>query len=139
MSDEPENAESEEDDREDLAEERTDFAEDRTNYAEDRTLLANERTFSGWARTAMAAIGIGLGFKALFQTMEPAWIPKAIATLFMLLGIILVLLAERRARKLKSRLDSHAIEPLDSMNFRIIAVAVSLGAASLIAAVWILF
>ena len=53
------------------------LAEDRTDLAEDRTLLANERTFSGWARTAMASIGIGIGFNALFAKVEPSWVAKA--------------------------------------------------------------
>ena len=65
---------------EDRGDSRRDLAEDRTDLAEDRTALANERTFAGWARTAMAAIGIGLAFNALFKAMEPAWVAKAIAT-----------------------------------------------------------
>jgi uncharacterized membrane protein YidH (DUF202 family) len=50
-----------------MADEGSETAQDRTQFAEDRTLLANERTFSGWARTSMAAIGLGLGFHVLFQ------------------------------------------------------------------------
>ena len=65
---------------------RSDLAEDRTDLAEDRTLLANERTFSGWARTALATVGIGLGFHVLFEALEPAWVAKAIATLFVALA-----------------------------------------------------
>lgn len=70
--------------------ERGQLAEDRTDLAEDRTLFANERTFSGWARTAMASIGIGIGFHALFRPIEPTWVAKAIATLFFLLAVFLV-------------------------------------------------
>lgn len=47
----------------------------RTDLAEDRTVLANERTFASWFRTGFAAVGIGLGFQALFLRMEPAWVP----------------------------------------------------------------
>ena len=54
----------------DRGDSRRGLAEDRTDLAEDRTALANERTFAGWARTAMAAIGIGLAFNALFKAME---------------------------------------------------------------------
>lgn len=61
-----------------LAEDRTDYAEDRTDWAEDRTAMANERTFAEWMRTAFAAIGIGIGFNALFDKLEPAWVPKAL-------------------------------------------------------------
>ena len=74
---------------------KNDLAEDRTDLAEDRTLLANERTFSGWARTALASIGIGIGFNALFKPVEPTWVAKAIATLFLLLAAFLA--ARRRA------------------------------------------
>ena len=76
---------------------RIELAEDRTDLAEDRTLLANERTFSGWARTALATVGIGVGFNALFRTLDPSWVPKAIATLFILLGLIIIIMADRRA------------------------------------------
>ena len=55
----------------DLGAKRTSFAEDRTDWAEDRTAMANERTFAGWMRTALAAIGIGIGFNALFDKLEP--------------------------------------------------------------------
>ncbi len=117
---------------------RTGLAEDRTDLAEDRTAMANERTFAGWARTAMAAIGIGLGFKALFNTMEPSWAPKAIATLFVLLGVFLIWLAERRARVVAGRLNTHAARDMKQMNIRIIAVAIATGSAALVAGMWLL-
>ena len=75
------------------AKERSELAEERTSFAEDRTLLANERTFAGWARTSFAAIGLGLGFQALFKNAEPVWAPKCVATLFILLGILVIWLA----------------------------------------------
>lgn len=118
------------------ASDRTDLAEDRTDLAEDRTLLANERTFSGWARTAMAAIGIGLGFKALFDRVEPTWVPKAIATVFILLAIFIVAAAERRARVLSHRLTSHSVQDTDRLDTKVIAIAISAGAASLVGALW---
>jgi putative membrane protein len=117
---------------------RNELAEERTEYAEDRTLLANERTFSGWARTSMAAIGIGLGFNALFRTLEPSWVPKAIATLFIGLGIFLILAAERRAHGVKRRLNAHSIETVQTLNLKTIAVAISGGGLSLIAAIWVI-
>lgn len=86
--------------RTEKAEMRSDLAGDRTNFAEDRTLLANERTFGGWAKTSFASIGLGLGFQAIFKSAEPTWVPKCVATLFILLGIALICLAERRADRL---------------------------------------
>ena len=66
-----------------------DLASARTDLAEDRTVLANERTFAGWMRTGLAAVGIGLGFNALFGKMAPEWLPKLIATGFIISGVII--------------------------------------------------
>jgi putative membrane protein len=117
---------------------RTELAGERTDMAEDRTALANERTFAGWARTAMAAIGIGLAFNALFGEMQPTWAAKAIATVFIVLGIFLIVMAERRACAINARLSSHSVQALKTMNVRIVALGIGLGAVALIAALWLL-
>jgi putative membrane protein len=75
----------------------TKSAELRTDLAEDRNIMAMERTFAGWMRTSFAAIGIGLGFKAVFGAFDPPWLAKAIATVFILAGGWLALAAERHA------------------------------------------
>lgn len=116
------------------ANDRTDLAEERTDLAEDRTLLASERTFSGWARTAMASIGIGLGFNALFNMVEPNWVPKAIAVAFVLMAIFIILAAERRARAVCRRLEAHPVREFKSVNITVIAWSISAGAAALIVA-----
>ncbi|WP_374943002.1 YidH family protein [Sphingomonas sp.] len=115
---------------------RTELAEDRTDLAEDRTLLANERTFSGWARTAMASIGVGLGFNALFKAVRPTWFAKGIASLFILLGIFLIMAAERRAHSVRMRLTAHEVNGLSVMTFRIMAAAIIMGAIGLLVAIW---
>lgn len=120
------------------ASDKTGLAEDRTDLAEDRTVLANERTFSGWARTSMAAIGIGIGFNALFKPVEPTWVAKAIATLFVALAIFLIIAAERRACALHERLSAHRIKRLSTINFRVMAIAIVTGAVALIVAIWML-
>ena len=117
---------------------RQDLAADRTDLAEDRTSMANERTFAGWVRTAMASVGIGLAFNALFQSMEPVWLPKVIATVFMVLGVFLVMMAERRACATAARLNTHAVKDLPHMNLRIAAWAISLATAGLIGGIWLL-
>lgn len=122
----------------DLAEDRTDLAEDRTDWAEDRTLMANERTFAGWMRTGLAAVGIGLGFNALFGKIEPAFVPKAIATVFILIGIFIFYAAQRKACAVTSRLKAHEADPLDTMNMRLIAAFMTLGSVSLMAGIWLL-
>ena len=110
---------------------------DRTELAEDRTLLANERTFAGWMRTGFAAVGIGLGFHVLFDEMEPAWIPKAIASVFLLIGIAMVVAAERRACAVSERLDQHVVKSARRMNLRLITLAMSSATLALLAAIWL--
>jgi putative membrane protein len=60
----------------------------------------------------MAAVGIGLGFNALFVELQPSWAPKALASSFLLIAIFIFVSAERRARRVTSRLEAHAIEEL---------------------------
>lgn len=119
-------------------EQRTELAEDRTDFAEDRTALANERTFAGWMRTGMASVGIGIGFQALFASIEPLWVPKALATLFVGVGIFIFWAAERRACTVQSRLDTHDVRTAANRSLRVIAIALSIGALGLIAGLWLL-
>lgn len=118
--------------------EKTELAEDRTELAEDRTVLANERTFAGWMRTGFAAVGIGVGFNALFNKLEPPWVPKAIATAFLLAAIYIIIVAERRARAVLSRFDEHRVAELSPMNLRIVAIVSVAATIALIAAIWLL-
>ncbi|HWT12438.1 MAG TPA: DUF202 domain-containing protein [Allosphingosinicella sp.] len=118
-------------------EDRGERGESRTDLAEDRTLLANERTFAGWLRTGLAAVGIGVGFHALFQQMEPDWVPRAIATLFLLIGVAVVVAAERRACAVKDRLSAHVVVSAQAMNLKLITAAMAAGTLALIAAIWL--
>ncbi|EMD84474.1 YidH family protein [Pacificimonas flava] len=124
--------------KDELAADRTDYAEKRTDWAEDRTALAIERTFSGWMRTAFAAIGIGIGFNALFDKMEPVWVPKSVATLFILIGALLTHLAAKRAGRGFDRLSAHAVDLPKLPRLRLLAWCVILGAAGLVFALWFL-
>lgn len=121
-----------------MAENKTELAEDRTELAEDRTVLANERTFAGWLRTGFAAVGIGLGFQALFQTLQPSWVPKSIATAFLLIAIFIFVAAERRACRVLHRLHTHHIRTVNVSNVRIITIAAISATVALIAAMWLL-
>lgn len=119
-----------------LANERTELAEDRTEWAEDRTIMANERTFAGWMRTGLAAVGIGLGFNALFGKLEPLWVPKAIASLFMIIGIFIFWVAQRNGCAVQTRLDSHHATPVKPNNMRLVSGLMALGAIALTIAIW---
>ncbi|RKF20605.1 DUF202 domain-containing protein [Altericroceibacterium spongiae] len=116
----------------------TELAEDRTDLAEDRTVQATERTFAGWLRTAFAAIGIGLAFRAVFGDFEPPWLAKAIATLFVLLGATIAITAQNRACKTFERLSTHQVDKPDLPNIRWMSWSVVVGAMVLIAGFWVL-
>lgn len=115
-----------------------DLARTRTNLAEDRTLLANERTFASWLRTGFAGIGIGLGFHALFNRMEPLWAPRVIATTFLLIAILIFVAAERRACAVQARMHTHEVRTVKVSVMRVITVATVGATAALIAAIWLL-
>ena len=125
-------------DRNALAEDRTDFAEDRTDFAEDRTLLANERTFAGWIRTGLAAVGLGIAFNALFGKLSPAWLARAIASLFILVGLVIFYLAQRNGSAVCARLQAHRVEPLGGMNLRLVAGLMAAGSIALLVGIWLL-
>ena len=125
-------------DTEELAEERTKAAERRTQFAEDRTIQATERTFAGWMRTAFAAIGVGIGFHVLFGELDPPWLARAIATLFIVLGMIIAFTAERRACRTFDRLSAHQIDRPRLPGIRWMSWSVIAGGLALIAGLWIL-
>ena len=110
----------------------------RTDLAEDRTILANERTFGSWVRTSLGCIAIGVGFHALFNRVEPSWVPRLIATGFLALAAVIVWLAARRAAAVTKRLSTHVIDRAQRVNLNVIASAVSLGAITLAGAIWFL-
>ena len=115
-----------------------DLAQNRTDLAEDRTVLANERTFASWFRTGFASVAIGVGFQALFLRMEPPWVPKAIATLFLLLAIYVFIAAERRACAVIRRLSTHEVKSFSNRRLRIMVFAATAGVVALILALWML-
>lgn len=121
-----------------MAEKKTtpDLAEVRTDFAEDRTVLANERTLASWLRTGFAAIGIGLAFNALFERVEPAWLPKAIATAFLAIAMVIFRSSERRACAVLDRLATHSVQTIRPARVRVISWASLAGTMALIAAIW---
>lgn len=120
------------------AEHRRDMARDRTDFAEDRTIQAHERSFAGWMRTGMAAVGIGLGFNALFRSLEPDWVAKAIATAFLLVAIYIFLSADRRARRILDNLDAHSVSELKPLRIRLLAWMLSAATIALVGVIWLL-
>lgn len=114
------------------------LASQRTDWAEDRTILANERTYAGWLRTGLGAVGVGLGFQAIFRAVEPIWLAKAAATLFVLIGCFIFWRAYRNACAVLNRLKVHSAEPVASRNIGMLSTALIAGSLTLVAAFWIL-
>lgn len=114
-----------------------DPATQKTQLAEDRTLLANERTFAGWMRTGLAAIGVGVGFSALFQAIQPPWIPRAIATAFLLLGAGIIYSAQRRACAVIAKMHAHYVKATRPINRILIGWVTMVATAGLVAAIWL--
>ncbi len=108
------------------------------DLAEDRTILSNERTFAGWVRTSLGSIAIGLGFRGLFREFEPQWIPRLIATGFLVLAIAVVWLAVRRSSAVMRRLSPHVVETAQPVNLALMAGSISVGATLLVAAIWLI-
>jgi putative membrane protein len=69
--------------------------------------------------------------------MDPPWIPKAIATAFLFIAIFVFVSAERRARKVMDRLDTHKVKTLNVGNLRIIMTSTTVATVALIAALWL--
>ena len=117
-------------------EERTAAAEERTDFAEDRTLLATERTFASWMRTGYAAIGVALGFHALFNQLRPDWLPRLIATIFFVSAIVIFISAERRHCAVLGRLSEHRVRTAGSWNLRLLSWFSALAALALSVIIW---
>ena len=110
----------------------------RTDLAEDRTILASERTFGSWLRTGFAAIAIALGFHALFGRIHPTWLPRVVATAFLVIAIIIFVAAERRACAVRVRLHPHEVETIKITRIRLITIIAVIATLALCAVMWIL-
>ncbi|MEN0040276.1 MAG: DUF202 domain-containing protein [Pseudomonadota bacterium] len=114
------------------------LAIDRTDWAEDRTVQANERTFAGWMRTGMAATGLAIALQAVFGEMDVWWVPKAVATIFILIALLIFRTAWKNACALQERLDSHAAEPVSTERFGLVAAALAVGSVGIGIVLWLI-
>jgi putative membrane protein len=117
---------------------KTKWAEDRTDWAEDRTVMANERTFAGWMRTALAAVAVAIGLKAVFGEFQPTWAARTVASVFIAGAVFIVWSAHGAARSTTRRMDDHAVQSQDTRAMTIIAVVLTLGSLATAAILWML-
>ena len=113
------------------------LAQERTKWAEDRTLLASERTFSSWMGTGLGSLGLAVGMQAVFGAMQPTWIAKSAATIFVLIAIFLFWTALNNAQQTLQRLNSNSAEPVSGRNLAIIAYLLSAGAMGAGIVLWL--
>ncbi len=114
------------------------LAPDRTDWAEDRTLLANERTFSSWIGAGLGCLGLAAGLQAVFGAIEPTWIAKAAASLFVVIAIYVFQSALLNSRRAKKRMESHVSEPVSDSNLAWIAHLLSAGALFVGLVLWLI-
>ncbi|MCM8557813.1 DUF202 domain-containing protein [Sphingomicrobium sediminis] len=115
------------------------LAEDRTDLAEDRTIMAVERTMASWMGSGMGLIGLGLGLRALFGQFEPSWVPKLMATFFMILAIIVVQSAKRRMCGAIQRMSSNWVDSPNTKGMELVAGGISVGAVIVGVGIWLFF
>ena len=111
---------------------------ERTALAGDRTILANERTLGAWWRTAMSALALGLGFAKLFGGMEPAWLVRTGATLLVLLGAIMLFVAQRTYERTARRIETEHVVAVSRGTVRLGTALLAAVAAIVAAAVWMI-
>ena len=119
-----------------MADSKSELSAERTEFAEDRTLLANERTFASWVRTGYAAMGVGLGFQALFYRLQPEWVPRGIATIIFASAILIFITAERRACAVLARLDTHKVKAAGHRQMQLLAYLSAAACAALVVIIW---
>jgi len=105
----------------------SELATERTDWAEDRTILASERTFASWIRTGLASVGVGLGAHAVFQSFDPAWVPKAVAELFLLVAVGIFWAARSSAARTHARLREHMAIGQSNRHLTLLTAAMTLG------------
>ncbi|MYL23115.1 YidH family protein [Vreelandella massiliensis] len=117
---------------------KTELAENRTEFAEDRTVLANERTLAGWFRTGLTAVGVALGFHALFGTVSPRWGVKLIATAFLLVAVVIFVAATWHAVAVMGRLNTHVLRSQRQSRPLVIGATLATATLALTLVLWIL-
>ena len=111
-----------------LARERTDFAEDRT-----RSSPTSARSRS-WLRTGFGGIRNRARLPRICSRQDPAeWLPRAIASAFLVIAIIIFVAAERRASTVIHRLHTHQVETVKIGILRLITFVTVAATLALIA------
>lgn len=109
-----------------------------TELSEDRTLLSNERTFSSWMGTGLACVGVAIGLHAVFGAIDPTWLAKLVASIFLFAALAIYWAAVRQACKTYSRLRNTDVEVQGANMFKRIAFLMSAATIGVGAILWLL-
>ncbi len=115
-----------------------DLAKERTDWAEDRTRLAAERTFAGWVRTGLTIVIVAMGLQALFEPVDPTWLPRTISTSFLVAALLVFLGAWFEARKSCRNLAMHDAAAMPIRRITILSVLLSCGTVAIGVTLWLL-
>lgn len=113
-----------------------DEAEPRTKWAEDRTILANERTFVSWNGAGLGAVGVAIGFQAVFGEAQPTWMAKLVASLFLLVALVIFWSAWVQTRKMQKRLDQHDAQARSTRSFTRLTVLLTVATLATGGVLW---
>jgi putative membrane protein len=108
----------------------------RTEWSEDRTLMASERSYSSWTGTALGCVGVAIGMHAVFGELAPLWLPKAVASGFLLAALIFAWTARNRACATRNRLRAHDAEIGDNLSYTLVSGLIVLAILATGAVLW---
>ncbi len=100
--------------------------------------MANERTFSSWMGTGLACIGVAIGLKAVFGAIDPTWLAKLAASVFLAIAIYIFFMAQRQACKTFARLTERDAEALPGKAFKMLAIFMSFATVFTGVVLWML-
>lgn len=112
------------------------MAKDRTDWAEDRTILAVERTFTSWCGLGLGAVGVALGFRALFSAAQPTWVPQLFASVFLAVAVGIFWVARRQACRTYDRLCAHDTEAQTPRTYSVVALGLSIATIGVCGVLW---
>ena len=114
------------------------LAQERTNWAEDRTILAAERTFAGWIRTGLTIVVVAIGLHALFRVAEPGWLPRTVATLFLVAAFFVFIAAWSEARVSHRNFTTHGCRVQPMWRITLLCALLATGTLGIGVVLWLL-
>lgn len=84
----------------------------------------------------MACVALAIGLKAVFRPFEPTWIPKLVATAFVLIAIFIFQAARRQACATHERLSENDAKAQSDSFFKRLSLFLSMVSLMTAAILW---